>query len=475
MSFPPFLDATEKSRSGDAVPYPSVGASRRRSRFPGALLLSAGFLLFLTAACAGTRPPKPSPADADHVRALQMRLSTDSTDVSALRELGAIYAQQRRLGEAGPLLDRACRLGPCDARTGFYLGLYLEAYAADTARALQVYGRYAGLPRSRYRRLMAGRYTRLTREVIRRELRRRLAHEAELGEVDPNTLAVFPFTFLGENERFAPLGRGLSALMLTDLGRIERVTVVERLRLQVLLDELALAGRGLLADGTAPRLGRLLGAGRVVGGTYTVSPDERLRLDLALRRLEGDATTELPSVSDALRHLFAVEKDLVFRLVDAMGLVLTPEERERIEFVPTRNLQAFLAYSQGLEAEDAGRYAAAAGFFGRAVALDPGFSAAAERAERIEGVIEVGTDLNDALGAADPETSPGIDELLLNRQLNMGWSLGGLIIPGQDAREPLAETGGSLDPVTGAPLAAPPVPPARNGSPGPPPPPPSGN
>ena len=47
---------------------------------------------------------------------------------------------------------------------------------------------------------------------------------------------------------------------------------------------------------------------------------------------------------------------------------------------PTQNVQAFLAYSRGLEAEDRGDYTGAREAFGEAAGLDPSFRAAAQGA-----------------------------------------------------------------------------------------------
>src|ERR1019366_2379012 len=60
---------------------------------------------------------------------------------------------------------------------------------------------------------------------------------------------------------------------------------------------------------------------------------------------------------------------------------LTPAERQDVDRRPTQSLLAFLSYSRGLMAEDAGRLDEAARFFDNARSLDPGFSAALQRAQ----------------------------------------------------------------------------------------------
>jgi hypothetical protein len=65
-----------------------------------------------------------------------------------------------------------------------------------------------------------------------------------------------------------------------------------------------------------------------------------------------------------------------------MGIALTPAEQRAIAERPTADLQAFLAFSRGLEADDQGRFTEAAQFYQQAAARDPSFRAAKERAER---------------------------------------------------------------------------------------------
>ncbi|MGH7536872.1 MAG: hypothetical protein ACREMG_15015, partial [Gemmatimonadales bacterium] len=57
-----------------------------------------------------------------------------------------------------------------------------------------------------------------------------------------------------------------------------------------------------------------------------------------------------------------------------------PAERTAISERPTRDIQAFLLYSRGLEAQDRGDFAGAAQAFQAAVQRDPSFSAAGQAA-----------------------------------------------------------------------------------------------
>jgi len=103
----------------------------------------------------------------------------------------------------------------------------------------------------------------------------------------------------------------------------------------------------------------------------------------------ADGTLGAPStVTDALDALFTMQKALVFQLFEQLGVTLTPAERQAIERRPTNNLDAFLQYSRGLQASDAGRFEDAARFFNDARSLDPGFGLAAVRAQTTQAAAQ---------------------------------------------------------------------------------------
>jgi hypothetical protein len=70
--------------------------------------------------------------------------------------------------------------------------------------------------------------------------------------------------------------------------------------------------------------------------------------------------------------------------------------------VPTRDLQAFLAYSRGLLEEDRGNFGAAARQFNRAQTIDATFQEAARGADRTSGLEAAAGPTAKAVNAAVP-------------------------------------------------------------------------
>ncbi len=360
------------------------------------------------------------------IERLRQHLEANPNDAEALCDLGVLYARTRRFDEARPYLARAYAQDSSDARTMLYHGLALEA-AGQEAAALGVYAGYRRTPLlAPDRRRIAARYKVLVGKKAREEIQARMAQEANFQPAPPNTVAVFPLTFQGGDERYAPLGAGLSQMIAIDLSQVAALTVLERERLDVLIQELELTQNDAFDASTAPRMGRLLAAERLIGGSFTVLDGDRLRVD-AVSTAINEAPAQDLTRSDALANLFALEKDLVFDLIDRLGLELTQAERERIERVPTNNLQAFLAYSMGLQLEAAQDFRGAQAQFERAQRLDPNLDLAIDKANTVSVVDEMSGNPEDIAADASSPADDLVDGVIENIGNNMNT-----MVPSQD-------------------------------------------
>jgi tetratricopeptide (TPR) repeat protein len=155
--------------------------------------------------------------------------------------------------------------------------------------------------------------------------------------------------------------------------------VLERARIQAVLDELALQHSGQTDAATNVRVGRLVRAGRLVQGSIFQLDSSQLRVDAAVVDVGTTKVSGVAQAADQMEQLFALEKRIALDLFDQLGVRLTVAERNEIEQRPTRSLAAFLAYSRGLTAEDEGRYDDAGRFYRDAVRLDPDFGAAFQK------------------------------------------------------------------------------------------------
>ena len=330
-------------------------------------------------ACGGGQTAAPTPAD---IPALEAASAQRPGDSRLALQLTRAYYGAKRWEDARRAAQRAIAADPRNTEAQAYLGLTYEELAQfDSARA--VYTRLlSGRPSSDVQKLLRGRLTLLTRREMQYAARQAIARESLLTRTppDPNTVAVMPFHYVGRDSSLRPLERGLAALVVTDLSRVRRLRLVERERLQVLLDELKISESGRGDPATSARSGRLVGAGQMVQGQFQEVPTQQLRIDATVVRASDAQVAATGAGADRMQALFDIEKSVVFQLLDRMGITLTPAERQQISERPTRDLQAFLLYSRGLEAQDRGDFGAASQAFQAAARQDPSFQQAAQQA-----------------------------------------------------------------------------------------------
>jgi TolB-like protein len=122
------------------------------------------------------------------------------------------------------------------------------------------------------------------------------------------TLAVLYFENTGD-ARLDPLRVGLCQVMVSDLDDIDGVKVVERQRLQAILDELKLGHQGDIDAATAARVGKLLGADTLLLGTYFERMGT-LRIDARLVKVETEEVILAHGASDRAENFLLVERSI---------------------------------------------------------------------------------------------------------------------------------------------------------------------
>jgi tetratricopeptide (TPR) repeat protein len=328
-------------------------------------------------ACLGGGPAPVTPADLPQLEAQLKRQPANAA--LRLRYAAALFAA-KRCDEAVTAARRAQQARPTDAGATLIVGECAEQ-ATRYEDALQTYRAFiTAYPQARGVAAVRAREELALRDYANQQARAALANEAQLAlqPGDPNTIAVLPLTISSADSSYQPLGRGLAQLLISDLGLLQRFRLVERLRLTALLNEMQLGQTARVDPRTAARVGHLIRAGRLVQGLANIPPTGDVRLEASVVQSSGDVTTP-QAATGQLRDLLKLEKQVVVGLAGALGYQLSEAERRRILENGTQNLAAFLAYSRGLEAADAGNYGRAAAYFGAAVRADPRFTAAQQQ------------------------------------------------------------------------------------------------
>lgn len=336
-------------------------------------LIGASAGLLLGTGCASVQP---TPQAA--IARLESKRAASPKSVEVLRALGVQYFKEKRYADSRSVLTEAATLAPNDGVIALYLGLSAEEMN-DIPAARAAYSSYLKVGRTqRVRRQLEGRLAAMQRREIQAAAKAAVAQETQLSATpgNKNTVAVMPFRFSGADSTLKPLERGFAELLSTDLSRVKALTVVDRARLNAILDEIKLQQTVGVDSTTAVRAGKLIQAGTLVQGSLLQTGD-RLRTDAALVSTTTSAIGAAPATDEQdIDRLFDMEKRIALALIASLGVPLNTAERNAIEQRPTKSLQAFLAYSRGLEYEDQGRYDDASRAFANASRIDPSFTAA---------------------------------------------------------------------------------------------------
>ncbi len=212
--------------------------------------------------------------------------------------------------------------------------------------------------------------------------RRAIANERgiDVRALPERSIGVAPLAADTNDRIVGPLAYALPDLLMADLAQSHQVVVVDRIRLDAMLRELKLVSSGRVDTATAPRVGRLVQARRLVVGRLTSSGEGKqinmdIRVaDVASSQMAGGVSARAPAAD-----VIAAEKALAFRLFDVLGVTLTPVERTAVEQRPTKHLSALLAYGRGVRDEAAGQYGDAEREYAAAASIDPSFSQARTR------------------------------------------------------------------------------------------------
>jgi len=382
------------------------------------------------------------------------KIKANPNDSQAYRDLGVICIKTDKYPRAEAFLKKSYRLDPGDPKTMFYYGLSLE-FNQKEQEAFSIFRHYQDISRlSPFRKLMESHYNIMSRKVARAEVQQLLQTEKDIApeNLSPDLVAIFPLKYRGDDQEYVNLGIGLGEMMITDMSQVPGITLVERIRLNTLMEEVALGQSGMVKQETAPQYGKLLGAGRVITGYYDIFLNNNMRMDLEFWDYVNQRPPLKANSSNTLENLFLMEKKVVLGIVATMGIELTPEQKKNILYIPTKNLQAFLAYCNGLERQDAGQIEQANQFFQKALQLDPNFEKSKDKLLENEttSVIEQ-ADRKKMLATIDNverdlDTTPGpTDDMDTKNKINqrlraLSNNIGNQFIPGQETRKTTEET-----------------------------------
>jgi TolB-like protein len=202
----------------------------------------------------------------------------------------------------------------------------------------------------------------------------------DAAKIPARTFAVMPFAVAANDTLLAPLSYGIADVLVNDLSRSPELKLVERMQTNAMLRELNLVDEGITDPKQAPRVGRLIGARRLLIGDASRGAGGTVRLSARVVDVLGGTVQELVSAEAPLDRILDAEKQLALLLFERLGITLTPAQRQKVEQRQTTQLAALVAYGRGVQAEAKGDAAGATAAFEDASRLDAAFTAARTQA-----------------------------------------------------------------------------------------------
>ena len=201
------------------------------------------------------------------------------------------------------------------------------------------------------------------------------------------TVAISYFDNTSGLEEYNPLSKGLADMLITDLSNVKSIQIVEREKLESLLKEIDLGEGKFIDESTAQKLGKGLGAGYMLTGSYLIM-GETMRIDVRLVNVGTGEVSMGEEITGEKNTFFELEKDLVEKLIKALNLTLSKSEQRRIKKVQTESFDSFNAYSTALDSYDKGEYEESQAYLEKAVDIDSDFENALDRLDEIEQMLD---------------------------------------------------------------------------------------
>ncbi len=225
------------------------------------------------------------------------------------------------------------------------------------------------------------------------------AAQAAAPKVLPPTVAVLYLDYAGQDEALASLRKGLTQMLISDLSQSDKLTLVERVQLEAVMDELKLGQTRAIDGTTAAKVGKLLGARYLVLGGYFEFAGS-LRVDVRVVHVETGKLVRGFGVTGKGDDFLAIHQQLVAGLLPILTSVAAevsppqrvakPEDKspepgiqKRPQAPPRLRTKTAARYGKALDLMDKGKKTEARDELQQVLAEEPGFGLADHDLQRL--------------------------------------------------------------------------------------------
>ncbi len=201
------------------------------------------------------------------------------------------------------------------------------------------------------------------------------------------TIAILDFSnrSLDDKARFDPMEKGFAELMINQLKGSVNLKVVERERIQWILDEIALENNpGKFDVGSAVRVGKQLGVNSILLGSFIKFKDQ-IKILSRLVKVETSEILATDEMTGDVDKFFDLTEKLGIQVAKKINVAITQAEVSK--GTETKSLDAMMTYSEGLVELEKGNYKGAFEKFMKALSLDPQYEKARKKADSLKPLL----------------------------------------------------------------------------------------
>ena len=189
-----------------------------------------------------------------------------------------------------------------------------------------------------------------------------------------NKQIIMAITDFGAETKYEAFGRGITRMLTTDLSRLKEIRIVERSNLKMVVEELELSMTGLTDENTIPKAGKLIGAGKLLGGVLHLAGENQLRFDITLTNVEPYTINWQGSAQGKTSNLFEIEKKMVQDILAGLDIVPSEEEKMYMGHFGTDSPETLIYYMEAVDAFDKYDYVEAAAQLEESLKTDKNFA-----------------------------------------------------------------------------------------------------
>ena len=201
------------------------------------------------------------------------------------------------------------------------------------------------------------------------------------------TIAILDFKnrSIDDKEKFDPMEKGFAELMIDQLNGSVSLKVIERERIQWILDEIGLENDPSKFDqSSAVRVGKQLGVHSILLGSF-IKTKSKIKLLARLVKVETSEILATESADGDADEFFDIAENLSIKVAKKINASLSSADIDKSS--ETKSLDAMMAYSEGLVHLEKGDFKAAYAKFVKAFEFDPKYDKAKTKADSIKPLL----------------------------------------------------------------------------------------